>query len=238
MNTNHQLSILNHQSKRVSSPKIKVCCISSLEEARAAIEHGADALGLVGPMPSGPGVIDDDLIAEIAASVDSVETFLLTSETSADEVISHHQKVRTTTIQLVDALEVGTHEDIRSAIPGVTLVQVVHVMGSRSVDEALEAAETADYVLLDSGNPLLDTKELGGTGRTHNWEISRRIVEASEKPVFLAGGLNPDNIRQAIDDVRPYGIDLCSGVRTEGALDKIKLRNFVSRVKSETFRGG
>ena len=231
MNTNHQSSIINHQSKRVRFPKIKICCIASIEEAGKAIEHGADALGLVGPMPSGPGVIDDGLIAEIASSVEGVETFLLTSETSAEEVIRHHRRVKTTTIQLVDSLEDGTHDEIRGAIPNVTLVQVVHVIGPQSFDDALEAAETADYVLLDSGNPLLDTKVLGGTGKTHNWEISRRIVEASTKPVFLAGGLNPDNVRQAIDDVEPYGIDLCSGVRTKGNLDESKLQDFVSKVR-------
>lgn len=214
-------------------PKVKICCISSLKEARLAVGSGADAIGLVGPMPSGPGVIDDDLIREIAAMVpESIDTFLLTSATNAEDVVSHHRKVNTKTIQLVDKLVSGTHDDLRVELPGIRLVQVVHVVDEAAVYEAIEAAENADAILLDSGNPNLDVKELGGTGRTHNWDISRRIVEQTEKPVFLAGGLNPENVRMAIERVGPYGVDLCSGVRTDGALDKSKLEGFIGRISN------
>ncbi|HNL40150.1 MAG TPA: hypothetical protein PKH43_13465, partial [Saprospiraceae bacterium] len=83
-----------------------------------------------------------------------------------------------------------------------------------------------DALLLDSGNPNLAVKELGGTGRVHNWAISRRIVEQSGVPVFLAGGLRPDNVQAAVEAVQPWGLDLCSGVRTEGRLDEQKLAAF------------
>jgi phosphoribosylanthranilate isomerase len=208
-------------------PHIKICCISSTEEAALAIDAGASALGLVGHMPSGPGVISDELIRIIAASVPPpIATFLLTSETSADRIISHHRKVNTNTLQLVDAVEPGTYARIRKALPSVKIVQVIHVTGKEAVDEALKVAEQVDALLLDSGNPMLKTKILGGTGLRHDWKISREIVEKSNIPVFLAGGLNPENVREAIETVAPFGLDLCNGVRTDGRLDPHKLEKF------------
>jgi phosphoribosylanthranilate isomerase len=212
-------------------PRIKICCISSLEEAKIAIEAGASALGLVGPMPSGPGVISDELILEIARTVPPpIGTFLLTSETSVTEIIKHHHRTQTNTIQLVDALTQGSYSDLRKIIPGIKLVQVIHVLDERSVDEAKAVSIHLDAVLLDSGNPNLQVKELGGTGRTHNWKLSRKIRESISIPVFLAGGLKLENIRQAIEEVQPFGIDLCSGVRTNGILDKQKLHLFMNEV--------
>ena len=213
-------------------PKVKICCISSIKEAQLAIKAGANALGLVGHMPSGPGVISDELIAKIAAQVPAgIETFLLTSETKVDDIIKHHQQTKTTTIQLVDELKQGTYHDLRNALPDVNLVQVIHVLGEETIEEALEASANVDYLLLDSGNPNLAIKELGGTGRVHNWDISKRIVELSDLPVFLAGGLRPENVEKAIQTVQPYGLDLCSGVRTEGLLDVKKLEAFFKGVK-------
>ena len=212
-------------------PRIKICCIGSREEARLAIQFGASALGLVGHMPSGPGVISDDVIADITRAVPpAIGTFLLTSETAAHQIIAHHQKVHTNTIQMVDALKSGTYAAIRAALGTVKIVQVIHVTGEESLDEALRIADQVDAILLDSGNPNLAVKELGGTGRVHNWNISRRIVETVPVPVFLAGGLRPDNVRAAIDAVQPFGIDLCSGVRTDGKLDPVKLEAFFEAV--------
>jgi phosphoribosylanthranilate isomerase len=212
-------------------PKIKICCISSIEEAQLAMRYGADALGLVGPMPSGPGTLTDDAIAQIVPAIPPpVASFLLTSETEADAIIAHHQKVHTTTLQLVDALSEGTYTDIRAALPAVKLVQVIHVLDERSVEEAVRLSESVDALLLDSGNPNLKIKELGGTGRTHDWSLSRRIVEQARAPVFLAGGLNAQNVRQAIEAVQPFGIDLCTGVRTDGQLDEAKLAAFFRAV--------
>lgn len=207
--------------------KVKICCISSVLEASLAIQYGAAAIGLVGQMPSGPGVISDELIRSIAAATPRhIDTFLLSSETRAEEVIRHHQGVKTTTIQLVDALENRAYHLIREALPGVRLVQVIHVLDDASVEEALEIAPMVDALLLDSGNPKLSVKELGGTGRTHNWALSRRIREQADVPIFLAGGLTPDNVLLAIEAVDPYGLDLCSGVRTAGQLDERKLAAF------------
>ena len=213
-------------------PRIKICCIKSVAEARAAVAHGADAIGLVSAMPSGAGIISDErLIPEIAATVPPpVATFLLTSLTDVDAIIAQHHRCRTNTLQLVDALTRGTHADLRRALPGVRLVQVIHVLDDASVAEALAVAPLIDALLLDSGNPNLTVKELGGTGRTHNWTLSRRIVETAGKPVLLAGGLRPDNVAAAWAAVRPFGFDICNGVRTNDNLDDQKLAAFFAAV--------
>ncbi len=214
--------------------RIKICCISSIKEANTAIELGADAIGLVAKMPSGPGPIDDELIRLIAQSAPPlIGTFLLTSETSADEIIKHHHRTRTNTIQIVDQLSLGTYSQIKEALPSVKIVQVIHVIDSNSVDLAIKLSDCVDALLLDSGNPNLQIKELGGTGRVHNWNLSRQIRDNAKCPVILAGGLNPENVRQAIEEVQPYAIDVCSGVRTNGVLDINKLGSFVRNARNE-----
>ena len=204
--------------------KVKICCISSIAEAKLAVDYGAAAIGLVAKMPSGPGVISDELISAIAKTVPSgVDTFLLTSETSYEAIVEHHKRVNTTTIQIVDALSNRQYNEIRASLPNVKLVQVIHIIDETALQEAIEISPWVDAILLDSGNPNLDVKVLGGTGKTHNWEISKKIREAINLPVFLAGGINKDNLKQAIDIVQPYGVDLCSSVRTNGQLDEKKL---------------
>ena len=215
-----------------SRTRIKICCISSPDEAALAISAGADALGLVGHMPSGPGVIDDDLISTIIDDVPPpVATFLLTSETKSDGIVHHARRCRADTLQLVDDVAPDAYPIIRTSLPSRRLVQVIHVEGPETIDSATEAAAHADAILLDSGQPSAEVKELGGTGRTHDWEISRAIVEACPRPVFLAGGLTPENVGEAIRSVRPFGVDLCTGVRSDGRLDGDKLNAFVEAVR-------
>ena len=209
--------------------RIKICCIGSIEEAKTAIDSGASAIGLVGRMPSGPGPITDELIRQIAMKVPPpVATFLLTSETSVKEIIKHHRRTQTNTIQIVDLLSEGTYSELKTALPVVRIVQVIHVINETSVDLAVRISEHVDALLLDSGNPFLKIKELGGTGRVHNWKLSRQIRENSKCPVFLAGGLKPENVKQAIEEVQPFGVDVCSGVRSNGKLDRQKLKDFIS----------
>lgn len=215
-------------------PRIKICCISSIDEAMSAIEAGASAIGLVGKMPSGPGPIPDELIFQIAKAVPPpVATFLLTSETSVDEIIKHHLRTLTNTIQLVDLLSSGTYSELKAALPSVRIVQVIHVIDEESVDLAVRISHQADALLLDSGNPNLKIKELGGTGRIHDWKLSRKIRDNAKCPVFLAGGLKAENVSQAIKEVQPFGIDVCSGVRSNGKLDKQKLTEFIYQCESE-----
>lgn len=202
-----------------------------MDEAHLAIAYGASALGFVGPMPSGPGILDNSEIVNIAQTVPPpIATFLLTSETTGPSIIKHYQKVHTSVIQLVDSVPAGAYHSIKNQLPAVKLVQVIHIRGESSMDQALEVSECVDALLLDSGNPDADTKILGGTGKTHNWDISRQIVKQTTVPVFLAGGLNPQNVRKAIETVQPYGLDLCSGIRTQGKLDEKKLASFMEAV--------
>jgi phosphoribosylanthranilate isomerase len=213
------------------TPRVKICCINSIEEARMAMQFGASALGLVANMPSGPGIISDEEILAIAKIIPpAIATFMLTSETSANEIMLHHQRTLTNTIQIVDELKKGTYQQIRTALPAIKLVQVIHVIDESSIDEAIRISDSVDALLLDSGNPNLPIKELGGTGRVHNWTLSKKIVEQSKVPVFLAGGLNADNVQQAIDQVQPFGLDLCSGVRTANKLDPTKLEHFFNAI--------
>lgn len=200
-----------------------------------AISLGADALGLVSAMPSGPGVISEELIAEISDTVPPpVSTFLLTSKTSEQEIVQQHSTCKTGTIQIVDSIPLPSLQALRRQLPGINLVQVIHVVDDASVAEACTIANYVDAILLDSGNPSAAVKELGGTGRTHNWKLSRQIVEKCGKPVFLAGGLHADNIGPAWHAVRPWGFDICSGVRTSGALDGVKLAAVVKAIASLT----
>ena len=214
-------------------PAVKICCIQSVREARLAIQCGASAVGLVSAMPSGPGVISDERIAKIAAALPAdIPAFLLTSLTDAEAVIAQHRRCKTAVIQLCDRLARGTHADLRRALPGVKLVQVVHVREQSSIAEALRQALSADALLLDSGNQAAAVKELGGTGRVHDWNFSRRIVEECDIPVFLAGGLNPENVGRAVRAVNPFGLDVCSGLRTGGKLDAGKVKSFFEAIAS------
>ena len=217
--------------KPSNKPRVKICCIGSIEEAALAVELGASAVGLVSHMPSGPGVIAEELIAKIAATVPpSVGTFLLTSEQEVGAIIKQHSFCRTNCIQICDRLTSAEHRELRKALPGISLIQVVHVVGLESVDEAVAASEGVDAILLDSGNQTLTIRELGGTGRVHDWTVSREIRERISIPMFLAGGLNAGNVKRAIREVGAFGLDLCSGVRTNGKLDRGKLQAFFDEV--------
>jgi len=220
--------------KPTTKPRVKICCIANIEEAWMAIDAGASAIGLVSEMPSGPGPIAESLIAEIAATVPpGVSSFLLTCKQDAADIIDQQRRLRVNTIQICDRLPQGSHEELREALPGVSLVQVIHVTGPEAVDEAVAVAPQVDAILLDSGNQSLAIKELGGTGRTHDWSLSRQIRETIDVPLFLAGGLNPANVAAAIREVQPFGIDVCSGLRTKGRLDPEKLSNFFTQINAD-----
>jgi len=216
---------------------VKICCIQSPEEAALAIAYGASALGLVSAMPTGPGVISEKDIERTAATVPPpVATFLLTSERAARAIIAQQRRCRTNAIQLCDYVKPEVYPRLRAQLPGVALVQVIHVTGPESIDKAIAVAPQVDAILLDSGNPTLPVKELGGTGRIHDWTLSRRIREAVRKPLFLAGGLSTSNVADAIAAVEPFGLDLCGSVRTNGRLDETKLAAFFAAVSQAATR--
>ena len=213
--------------------KVKICCISSVAEAQMAIRHGAHAVGFVSEMPSGVGVIPDDLIREIAKTIPpGIRSFLLTSRRDPDLIVAQQRETGVDTIQLVDRVGARELEKLRSSLPDVSLVQVVHVTGAGAIEEAVSVAPLVDAILLDSGTPDAPVRELGGTGRVHDWEVSARIVAQVDRPVFLAGGLRPDNVAEAIRKVRPSGVDVCSGLRPTGLLDERLLASFFEAVRS------
>ena len=212
-------------------PRLKVCCIQDVEEARLAVRLGASALGLVSAMPSGPGVIAEETIVAVARMVPPpVASFLLTSRQDAAAIVEQQRRTRVSTLQICDRLEGGALRELREALPGIALVQVVHVVGPESIEEAVAVAGEADAILLDSGDPSLAVKELGGTGRRHDWRLSRRIRESVPVPIFLAGGLRPENVQEAIAEVGPFALDVCSGVRTDGRLDAHKLERLMAAI--------
>jgi phosphoribosylanthranilate isomerase len=225
--------------KPFTRPRIKICCISSIEEAQLAIRYGASALGLVSAMPSGPGVIAEHQITEIADIIPpSIASFLLTSSQDVETIIEQQHRCHVNTLQLVDTLPEGSHRLLRAALPGITFVQVIHVRGLEALEEARAVAPFVNAILLDSGNPDLAVKELGGTGRVHDWVISKKIREALDIPIYLAGGLNAENVRNAIRQVGPFGLDLCSSVRTNGHLDEEKLAHIFEQVNAPIDRIG
>ena len=213
--------------------RVKICCISSVAEAQMAIRYGAQAVGFVSEMPSGVGVIPDDRIREIVKTIPpGIRSFLLTSRRDADLIVAQQRHTCVDTIQLVDRVGEVELEKLRSSLPGVSLVQVIHVTGPGALAEAVSVAPLVDAILLDSGTPDGPVRELGGTGRVHDWEVSARIVARLDRPVFLAGGLRPDNVAQAIRKVRPFGVDVCSGLRPAGFLDEKLLASFFEAVRS------
>ncbi|MDJ0957325.1 MAG: phosphoribosylanthranilate isomerase [Arenicellales bacterium] len=216
----------------MSRTRVKVCCISSLEEARLATKYGVDALGLVGHMPSGPGIVNDDLVREIAMSTPPVvETFLLTSHADGDTIADHVEYCATTTVQIVRHIRTSEYPTIIKRLPTIRRIQVIHVEDEGAIDLVRHYEPFVHAFLLDSGRPSASVAELGGTGRAHDWKISAKIVTSTAKPVFLAGGLTPENVSEAIETVAPFGVDVCSGLRTDSLLDEQKLREFVGNIR-------
>jgi phosphoribosylanthranilate isomerase len=211
----------------MSRVRVKICCIQNVAEAQLAIRYGASALGLVSAMPSGFGPIGENRIAEIVETIPpGVASFLLTCAQDAKQIIAQQRQTRVNTIQICDRIEHETYQELRQALPGVSLVQVIHVAGPESVDEAIGIAPFVNGILLDSGNQSLAIKELGGTGRVHDWSLSDQIVRSIDRPVYLAGGLKPENVADAVKRVRPFGVDVCTGLRTDGRLDETKVAAF------------
>lgn len=214
--------------------RTKICCISSKDEAELAIQAGADALGLVGAMPGGgPGVIEDDAIRAIARDLPAgISAFLLTQECSAEAIMDHVSRCEVSTVQIVRHIAPPELQRLREVMPALRIVQVIHVEGTEALRLLGDYEEFVHSFLLDSGSPSASIPVFGGTGRVHDWSVSAEFVRRSRRPVFLAGGLSPSNVAAAIPLVRPYGLDICSGVRTAGLLDGAKLRSYIAAIQA------
>lgn len=214
--------------------RVKICCMASPEEARIAASAGADLVGLVGPMPSGAGIITEDMCRAIATTApDAVSPVLLTSAETPEDIARQIRFTGVSMVQLVRHVAPGHHRALADALPTVKRLQVIHVEDAGALDLLDTYKGLADFYLLDSGRP--SAQQLGGTGRTHDWGISAEFVARADAPVFLAGGLNAGNVEQAIRVVQPYGVDICSGVRTASdRLDPARLDAFMAAVNRAT----
>ena len=211
--------------------RVKLCCMQNADEVAIAVQYGAAAVGLIAATPQVPQSLSEERITTIASRIPpGVASFLITIHRDVPSIIAQQRRCRVNTLQLVDRPLCGTYQELRAALPGVHIVQVIHVTGEETLQEAQSIAPQVDGLVLDSGSRQGSYRERGATGRTHDWHISAQICRTVALPVFLAGGLRPDNVADAIRQVRPYGVDLCSGVRTHGQLDPAKVRAFFDAV--------
>lgn len=218
--------------------RIKICCMASPEEVQFAVRAGADALGFVGPMPSGSHSIDErTIIALVALVPPPIATFFLTSEVTAEAIARQVESSRACTVQIVPHISFSESARLAELLPATRRVQVIHVEDERVLDLIAGYAPHVHAYLLDSGRPSLAVPQYGGTGRTHDWQISAEFVRRSPHPVFLAGGLASANVGEAMRRVRPFGVDLCSGARTENRLDPSKLDAFIEAVRQADLAG-
>ena len=210
--------------------RVKICGISSVEDARAAAAAGADAVGcLVGLQHPSPDGVDAAAAGVIFAALPPfVARVLVTHRTTVEEVAALAAEAHPTVVQLHGPFPLETIPLLRAALPHVAIVKNVHVEGEESLDAAREAGGVADAVLLDS-----KTKDrIGGTGTTHDWTISARIVREVATPIILAGGLNPENVAEAIARVNPWAVDVNSGTRgPDGRKSHFRIRAFVAAAK-------
>ncbi|MFW6039529.1 MAG: phosphoribosylanthranilate isomerase [Gemmatimonadota bacterium] len=211
--------------------RVKVSCLRSPEEARRAVSFGAAAIGIASGVPGSTEELDDDQIAAVTASVrDDIGTFLLTALEDPNEIAAKAERCGVNTVQLWEALPPEAYIELRRAAPGLSVAQSIHMGEGNPVERALEMAGVADALVLGSTNPEPPFRWTSPHGRTHDWEASRRIVAAVNVPVILSGGLTRRNVADAVRLVRPYGVEVCSGVRTDGGLDTSLLVQFLESV--------
>ncbi|WP_067853608.1 phosphoribosylanthranilate isomerase [Nocardia shimofusensis] len=195
--------------------RAKICGIRSEEDVRVAVEAGADAIGFIsGVTHFSEDALDGDRAAELAARTPpSVTKVLVTHLADASSIVQLADHIGVDAIQVHGLVTEDTVRRVRASARGRKVLRAVHVTGPAAIDSALRAASICDGIVLDSRTG----DRLGGTGRTHDWSISARIVRAldgSGCSVILAGGLHPGNVAEAIAAVAPHGIDVNSGVES------------------------
>ena len=213
--------------------KVKICGITNREDALAAIAFGADAVGfLVGQVhPTKSVFISAEAAGQIVAGIPPLcSTVLVTHLARPAEVLRAATAARVTTIQLHGDTDPGEANGIRMQLPNVKLYKAVHVLGETAIGEAQKLVGKVDGIILDTA--IQETGQVGGTGQPHDWRVSRIIVQSIELPIILAGGLTPDNVREAIRLVQPYAVDVNSGVsHPDGTKDRRRLKRFIEEAK-------
>lgn len=208
--------------------RVKVSCVRSPEEARRAVSFGAAAIGVASHVPFTSAGLSDEEITAIASAVEpEVGTFLLTDLEDPAAIAEQAVRCGVNTVQLWSELSAAAYVEIRRSAPDLSIAQTIHVVDEGAIEKARELAGVADALVLGSTNPEPPFRWDSPHGRTHDWQISRRIAESAMIPVILSGGLTHLNVADAVRAVRPYGVEVCSGVRRDGALDTSMLVQFL-----------
>ena len=212
--------------------RVKICGVTTPADAALAARLGADAIGvLVGLLHPSEDELDPERAAGIVAALPPfVVGTLVTHRTELDELRRLCRLVRPHVVQLHGGIPRDDVSALRREFPTVRLVGCVHVDGERTLEDARRAAAHVDAILLDTKTAT----RIGGTGVTHDWSISRRVREAlPTTPIILAGGLTPDNVARAIGVVRPYAVDVNSGVSARRGVKSAELiEGFISAVRA------
>ena|SRR3989338_1549260 len=209
--------------------QVKICGITNIETARAVASLGADMLGFHVELEHSRNPLTRDMASEIISQLPpTCSAVLVTSATEPEKIARLVKKTAVTAVQLHGDIE--EMSKLKSELPNIKLYKVVNVFDKSAIEEAKGYEGIADALVLDSA--IKETGQRGGTGKTHDWDISRKIVEATSLPVILAGGLNPNNVSEAISKVRPYAVDVNSGVSNpDGTKNLEKVKLFVERAK-------
>jgi len=213
--------------------QVKICGVKRAEDAGLAVAAGADALGfLVGQTHTSADFIAPLTAKAIAASLPSgVIGVLVTHLTDPGDVLDLAVLTGLTTVQLHGEIWPEDVARLRRAAPDLTFLKSFHVTDEAGLAYGEAFVGLVDGFVLDTANPK--TGQIGGTGQTHDWNLSRRIVERYRSvPVILAGGLNPDNVAEAIAAVGPFGVDVNSSTKgTDGFKSEAKARAFVANAR-------
>ena len=211
---------------------VKICGVSREEDAMNAIKHGADAIGfvmggLVLPLEVEPHAQTvREIIKKFPKNVDS---FLVTHLTNIEDILALSNYINSTGIQISEDIDINELKKIRK-LTKKKIIKTVVVKDESSFDKLKQVEPYCDFILLDTRFKGYT----GGTGLTSDWDLSRKMVEIAKKPVYLAGGLTPDNVLEAIKKVRPQGVDVSTGVGTyskdypkKDKKDERKIKKFI-----------
>ena len=209
--------------------KVKICGVTNREDAHLVVDSGADMLGMIVDVPvETPRKISIEKAEELAKGIgDAINIVVVLCPRSVEEVETVVRRLEPFGVQMHGFESNAFLRDVREVLPDVKLIKTVHVDEQGTVHGVMPEEDYVDFILLDTFSV-----QIGGTGKTHRWDISRKIVEDSIIPVILSGGLTPENVGDAIKEVNPYGVDVASGVESSGGRkSKEKVLQFMRNAK-------
>ena len=211
---------------------VQIAGIKNTQEALECVKCGVDAIGLlVGRMHESNDFIDEEQAKEIIDNLPAfVFSVMITHLEDGDEIVRIAKYINCNTIQLHSPIKESEVEKIKKALPYVKLLRLIHISSTGEVTTDIDSIKYVDAYFLDSFNPV--TNQVGGTGLTHNWDIDKRLCRELNKPVIIAGGLNPENVKDAIKFSQPFGVDVNSGTKAkDGFRDMQKVKDFTINSK-------